>query len=49
METSLLIQYIIIAVLVLAACYSIFKIFKKNFSPKKFKDNDNGCSSKCCS
>ncbi|MBW8358745.1 MAG: hypothetical protein K0M63_02960 [Weeksellaceae bacterium] len=47
METSLLIQYIIIAIMVLAASYSIFRIFRKNFSARKFDSKGKNCDSDC--
>lgn len=40
METSLLIQYIIVGLLVLSAFYAIFRVFRKNFSPKKFSKKE---------
>ncbi len=46
METSLLLQYLIIAVMLLAACYSIFRIFRKNFSARKFNGKGKDCD-KC--
>ena len=49
MDNSLVFQYIIIAVIVLIAGYSLFKIIAKNFSSKKFKKNGKpGCDSDCC-
>ena len=46
----LTLQYIILGLIVLASCYSLFRILKKNFSPKKFDSkrncrNDCGCNS----
>ncbi|QOR73254.1 hypothetical protein IMZ16_06850 [Cruoricaptor ignavus] len=46
METSLLIQYIIVGLLVLSAFYAIFRVFRKNFSPKKFSKK-GGCEDNC--
>lgn len=39
-------QYIIIIAIVLASCYSLFRIIKKNFSPKKF-DSKRNCGNNC--
>ncbi len=47
METSLLIQYVIIAVLLIAAFYYIFKIFRKKFSLRRKGSNSNNCDSDC--
>lgn len=47
MENTLLLQYIIVAAIVLFAGYSIFKIIKKNFSPSKFKSKRTGCDRDC--
>lgn len=51
MDTSLIVQYIIIAAVVLFAVYTLYRKLKKNFSPKKFQngkpgkcDQDCGCS-----
>lgn len=44
---SQIIQYIIIAVVVLAAAYSLFRMIQKKFSPKKFKGKSAGCDSDC--
>lgn len=41
------IQYILVALIVGFACYSIFKIFKKNFSPKKFNSKRTHCDKDC--
>lgn len=49
MNESLIFQYVIIAVIVLIAGYSLFKIVAKNFSSKKFKSKGKpGCDSDCC-
>ena len=49
MDDSLIFQYVIIAVIVLVAGYSLFKIIAKNFSSKKFKGKGKpGCDSDCC-
>lgn len=49
MDDSLIFQYVIIAVIVLIAGYSLFKIIAKNFSSKKFKKKGKpGCDSDCC-
>ena len=37
MENNLILQYVIVAVIVLFAAYSIYRILKKTFSPGKFK------------
>lgn len=47
MEKNLLIQYIIIAVIVISSGYSLFKIIKKNFAPSKFKNGKSGCDNDC--
>lgn len=47
MDSSLLLQYILIAAIVLFACYSLFKIIKKNFAPKKFSSKKTNCDSDC--
>ncbi|UJF30831.1 hypothetical protein L0B70_05480 [Kaistella sp. 97-N-M2] len=47
MESSLIFQYILVAVAVLAAGYYLFGIIKKNFSSKKFKKGKPGCDSDC--
>lgn len=44
---SLTIQYIILAALVVVACYSIFKLIRKNFSTKKFSSKHTGCDKDC--
>lgn len=49
MDDSLLVQYLIIAVIVVIAVYSLFKVVAKNFSSKKFKSKGKpGCDSDCC-
>lgn len=47
MENSLILQYILIAAIVLFAGYSLFKIIRKNFAAKKFKKGKPGCESDC--
>lgn len=47
MENALIIQYILIALAVLFAGYSLVKIITKNFAPKKFKKGKPGCDSDC--
>lgn len=42
-----MIQYFFIAVIVLFAGYSLFKMIKKNFTSKKFKKGKPGCDSDC--
>lgn len=44
---TLYLQYIIIAVLVFAACYFIFRIIKKNFAPKKPDNERTQCDKNC--
>ena len=44
---SLTIQYIILALVIAFACYSIFKIIRKNFAPKKFSSKRTGCDKDC--
>ncbi|WP_193811248.1 hypothetical protein [Kaistella flava (ex Peng et al. 2021)] len=49
MDDSLIIQYVIVAVIVLVAGFSLFKIIAKNFSSKKFKKRYKpGCDRDCC-
>lgn len=49
MDQSLVFQYIIIAVIVIVAGYSLFRIVARNFSSKKFKSKGKpGCDSDCC-
>ncbi|SEV82060.1 hypothetical protein [Kaistella antarctica] len=49
MDNSLLVQYLIIAVIVVIAAYSLFKVIAKNFSSNKFKKKGKpGCDSDCC-
>lgn len=47
MDNSLILQYLIIAAIVLFAGYSLFRIIAKNFGPKKFKNGKPGCDSDC--
>lgn len=47
MDSSLIFQYVLIALLVAFACYSLFKIFKKNFAPKKFSSKRSSCDKDC--
>ena len=47
METSLLIQYLVIAIVVLFAGYSLYKLIARNFSAKKFKNGKPGCDKDC--
>lgn len=44
---SIIIQYILIGIVVLGACYSIFKMLRKNFSPKKFDTKGGDCNKNC--
>jgi hypothetical protein len=46
---SLVIQYIVLGVLFIFACYSVFKILAKNFDPNKKSKNKKGCDRGCCS
>jgi hypothetical protein len=48
MGNSLIFQYLIIAIIVLFASYSLFKIIARNFSSKKFKKGKPGCDKDCC-
>jgi hypothetical protein len=48
MGNSLIFQYLIIALIVLFASYSLFKIIARNFSSKKFKKGKPGCDKDCC-
>ncbi len=36
MDSSLVFQYVLVFLIVAFACYSLFKVLKKNFAPKKF-------------
>lgn len=48
MDTSLILQYVLIAAIVLFAGYSLYKIIARNFSSKKFKNKGKpGCDSDC--
>ncbi len=40
-------QYIIIAVMFLLSCYSVFRIFRKNFSSQKFEQKKTYCDKDC--
>lgn len=42
---SLTFQYIILAMVVFAACYSLYRVIKKNFTSDK--DGKSGCSKGC--
>ncbi|MGC4129645.1 MAG: hypothetical protein QM564_08840 [Bergeyella sp.] len=44
---SLTLQYIILALAFAFACYYVFRIFKKNFSSKKFDGKKTGCGKDC--
>ncbi|MDY6025043.1 hypothetical protein [Bergeyella zoohelcum] len=44
MET---LQYLLIIFAIIFACYSIFKVIKKNFSPKKFDSKRTHCDKDC--
>lgn len=44
---SLIIQYILIALVLFFAGYYLIKIIRKNFSLKKFKKDDSGCDQDC--
>lgn len=46
MDTMTL-QYIIIALAFVFACYSVYRILKKNFSPKKFNSKRTHCDKDC--
>ncbi len=47
METNLFIQYIIIAVLLVAACIYIVNVFRKKFGMRRKDSKDNSCDSDC--
>jgi hypothetical protein len=47
MGNSMMIQYFIIAVIVLFAGYSLLKIIARNFSSKKPKKGEFGCDREC--
>ncbi|MCU7614551.1 hypothetical protein N0B16_08890 [Chryseobacterium sp. GMJ5] len=47
MNTSLIFQYIIILLSVTFACYSLYRIIRKNFAPKKFDHKKPGCDKDC--
>ncbi|MFT3918238.1 hypothetical protein [Cloacibacterium sp.] len=44
---SVVIQYIIIFAMLLAAGYSLYKVFRKNFTPKKFDSKRTHCDKDC--
>jgi len=44
---SLVLQYVIIFAALLAASYSIYKIIRKTFSPKKFDSKRTHCDKDC--
>ncbi len=44
---SLVVQYVIIAVIVLGAGYYLFSMIRKKFAPNKFKSKSPGCNSDC--
>jgi hypothetical protein len=47
MDNALVFQYIIIAVLVLYAGYSLLKLIAGNFSSRKLKNGEFGCDKGC--
>ena len=47
MDNSLILQYLIIAAIVLFAGLSLFKTIRKNFTSKKFKKGKPGCDADC--
>lgn len=47
MENSLLVQYIIVAVIVGFAAFYVYRIVKRTFSPGKFKKGKPDCDSDC--
>ncbi|WP_166668355.1 hypothetical protein [Chryseobacterium daecheongense] len=47
MSTSLIFQYIIVLLVVGFACYSLFRIIRKNFAPKKFSSKRTNCDKDC--
>lgn len=46
---SMVFQYILLALVFIFACYSIFRIIRKNFISKKNGAKDKGCDRGCCS
>lgn len=49
MEASLILQYIIVALLVAGALYWVVNLISKNFSGQKFRNSKPGCDRDCCS
>ncbi|MBB4806983.1 flagellar biogenesis protein FliO [Chryseobacterium defluvii] len=47
MSTSLIFQYILILLIVALACYSLFRMIRKNFAPKKFSSKRTHCDKDC--
>ncbi|WP_185097218.1 hypothetical protein [Chryseobacterium sp. Leaf180] len=47
MDNSLIFQYIIIALAVAFAVYSLYRIIRKNFAPKKFDSKRSSCDKDC--
>ncbi|MDV7696621.1 hypothetical protein N6B72_06800 [Chryseobacterium soli] len=47
MNTSLIVQYVLIILIVGFACYSLFRMLRKNFAPKKFSSKRSQCDKDC--
>ncbi|WP_172281619.1 hypothetical protein [Chryseobacterium sp. LAM-KRS1] len=47
MNSSLIFQYIIVLLIVGFACYSLLRVIRKNFAPKKFSSKGGGCDKDC--
>lgn len=44
---ELVVQYIIVGILLLFACYSIINLFRKNFSKNNKDKKKSGCDTNC--
>jgi len=44
---SIIIQYILLGFIFIFACYSLFRIIRKTFSPKKFSSKRSACDKDC--
>ncbi|WP_185116292.1 hypothetical protein [Chryseobacterium sp. Leaf201] len=47
MDSSLILQYILVLLIVAFACYALFKVLRKNFAPKKFSSKRTNCDKDC--
>jgi ABC-type nickel/cobalt efflux system permease component RcnA len=47
MDSSLIVQYVLVLLIVAFACYSLFRVLKKNFAPKKFSSKRTNCDKDC--